>query len=162
MAEFIRMPATLCVLASILCSPVYAQVVGQEPAVLQGITAVDAQVAIVWSDGITKDGGVTETQYEQAFTEAFRSGLTQGGLQISTEVPNYLYCTIALQYTEGGLVSAAQAVEYHEPMGPDNQWVISWTHLQVFAVGLDNFDGADDASWCAEAFVADWRAGNGG
>lgn len=134
-----------------------AQVVGQEPAVLRGVTAVDAQVAISWVDAITKDGGPTETQYEEAFLNQFKAGLRRGGLTISETAPNYLFCSIALLYEDDGLVSAAQSVEYHEMMGPDQQWAITWTKMQVFTVGLQNFGGQDDAQWCASEFLEDWN-----
>lgn len=138
-----------------------AQVVGQEPAILTGVPAVDAQVAVSWSDPITKDGGPTETQYEQAFLAEFRAGLRRGGVQISETAPNYLFCSIALLY-EDGIVSAAQCVEYHEILGTEQQWAITWTKMQVFTVGLDNFGGQDDAGWCSESFIEDWRTVNGG
>ncbi len=150
------------ILASAVPSQVTAQVVGQQPGVLSAITAVDAQVAVTWVDAITKDGGPTETQYEQAFLNEFVAGLQRGGLQVSESAPNYLFCTIALLYEENGLVSAAQAVELHEPMGPEQQWAITWTRMQVFTVGFDNFAGEDDAEWCSTAFVDDWRERNSG
>jgi hypothetical protein len=132
-------------------------VVGQEPAVLNGVTAVDAQVAVSWVDAITKDGGPTETQYEQAFLKEFKAGLERGGVQISETAPNYLYCSIALLYEDDGLVSAAQSVEYHEMLGTDQQWAITWTKMQVFTVGLQNFGGKDDAGWCSTSFIDDWN-----
>jgi hypothetical protein len=150
----------LGILAASFPAQIASQVVGQEPGVLRSVTAVDAQVAVTWVDAITKDGGPTETQYEQAFLSEFRAGLQRGGLQISETAPNYLFCTIALLYEENGLVSAAQAVEYHEMLGPDQQWAITWTLMQVFTVGFDHFSGQDDAQWCSTAFVDDWKEGN--
>ncbi len=148
--------------AFLVAVPLSAQVVGQEPVVLQGITAVDAQVAVTWRDGITKDGGPTETQYQESYLNSFRSTLNGGGLEISDQAPNYIYCSIALLYDEDtGTVSAAQTVEFHEPMGPEQQWAITWMQSQVYTVGLQNFDGADDAQWCGSQFVSDWREGNG-
>ena len=150
------------ILVSAAPTRVMGQVVGQQPGILREITAVDAQVAVTWIDAITKDGGPTETQYEQAFLNEFRAGLQRGGLQISESAPNYLFCTIVLLYEEDSLVSAAQAVELHEPIGPDQQWAITWTRMQVFTVGFDNFAGADDAQWCSTSFVDDWRERNSG
>ena len=147
-------------LASWLPSQAAAQVVGQEPAVLRSITAVDARVSVTWVDGITKVGGPTETQYEQAFLDEFKAGLQRGGVQISETAPNYLFCTIAVLYGDDGLVSAAQAVEYHEMLGPDQQWAITWTLMQVFTVGIDNFSGHGSAEWCTTSFIDDWREGN--
>ncbi|MDA0329918.1 MAG: hypothetical protein O2958_13035 [Gemmatimonadetes bacterium] len=83
-------------------------------------------------------------------------------MQVSESAPNYLYCSIALLYEENGLVSAAQAVEYHQMLGPDQQWAITWTKMQVFTVGLQRFGGQDDAGWCSSSFVTDWKAGNAG
>ena len=154
---------SLATSVAVSSGPVSGQVVGQEDAVLQGIAAVDAQVSVTWKDAITKDGGPTETQYQQDYLGAFRSVLSQGGLQISDEAPNYLFCSIALVYdSDTGVVSAAQTVEYHEPMGPENQWAITWMLSQVYTVGLQNFGGADDAQWCGTRFVESWRSGNGG
>jgi hypothetical protein len=143
-------------------APASAQVVGQSPAALQNVAAVDAQVAVVWADGITKDGGPTETGYQEAFAAEFRQGLQRGGIGISEEAPNYLYCTIALLYEDNGMVSAAQAIELHEPTGEDAQWAITWTHMQVFTVGLQHFSGQDDAQWCHETFAEEWRQRNAG
>ena len=142
--------------------PAAAQVVGQSPAALQNVAAVDAQVAVVWADGITKDGGPTETGYQEAFAAEFRQGLQRGGIGISQEAPNYLYCTIALLYEDNGMVSAAQAIELHEPTGQGEQWAITWTHMQVFTVGLQHFSGQDDAQWCHETFAEEWRQRNAG
>lgn len=141
---------------------VSAQVVGQEPAALRGITAVDPQVAVTWVEAITEGGGPSEAEYTEAFLASFQEGLTEAGVELDDGAPNYLYCNIALLYGESGLVSAAQSVEYHVPFGDEGQWAITWTRLQVFTVGLENFDGADDAQWCVQQFVEDWRAGNGG
>jgi hypothetical protein len=153
--------APLALLTAAWAVPASAQVVGQTPAVLEGVSAVDAQVAVTWVEEITEGGGPTEAEYTEAFTAAFREALAEGGVALSEDAPNYLYCNIALLYDDGGLVSAAQAVEFHEPLDGD-RWAITWTQLQVFTVGLDNFDGADDALWCARQFLEDWRAGNGG
>ena len=104
----------------------FGQVVGQSAAALRNVSAVDAQVAVSWAEGITKDGGPTETNYEEAFTAEFRQGLQRGGIDISEQAPNYLYCTIALLYEENGMVSAAQAIELHEPTGTDASLSDAW------------------------------------
>ena len=52
--------------------------------------------------------------------------------------------------------------QLHEMLGPENQWAITWTQMQVFTVGLQNFGGQDDAQWCHESFMADWRDRNKG
>lgn len=139
-----------------------AQVVGQSPAALRSVAAVDAQIAVSWADGITKDGGPTESAYQEAFAAEFRQGLQRGGIGISEEAPNYLYCTIALIYGDTGVIAAAQAIELHEPTGAGEQWAITWTHMQVFTVGLQNFSGQDDAQWCHQTFMEEWRQRNAG
>ena len=159
------MPAlAVAALAASLAAPslVSAQVVGQDPSVLRGIVSVDPQVAVTWVEGITEEGGPPEAEYTDAFLASFRDGLTEAGVELDEGAPNYLYCNIALLYEDSGLVSAAQSVEYHVPFGDEGQWAITWTQLQVFTVGLENFDGAEDAQWCVQQFVEDWRAGNGG
>lgn len=139
-----------------------AQVVGQDASVLEGVTAVDAQVSVSWRAEITEEGGPTQELYEAAYLAAFRAVLAAGGLEISEDAPNYLYCSIALLYNDqSGMVSAAQSVEFHEPIGDEGQWAITWMQSQVYTVGLQNFDGSDDARWCASEFVTEWRAGNG-
>lgn len=144
-------------LASASTTQAGAQVVGQEPAVLRGVMAVDAQVAISWIDAITKDGGPTETQYEEALLDEFKAGVRRGGVTISETAPNYLFCSIALLYEDDGLVSAAQSVEYHEMLGTDQQWAITWTQMRVFTVGLQSFGGQGDARWCVTQFLDDWN-----
>ena len=121
--------------------------------------AVDAQVAVTWSDEITAAGGPGESRYEQAFEAEFKRGLLAAGIKIDATAPNFLYCTIVLLYNEGNVV-AAQAIEYHEPFGSADQWAITWTQLQVYTVNLTNFGGQDDAQWCHETFIEDWREGN--
>ena len=37
-----------------------------------------------------------------------------------------------------------------------------WMQMKVFSVGLQNFFGQDDAQWCRETFVNEWRQGNAG
>ncbi len=158
---FLRLFAVGALVAALVATPARAQVVGQDASVLEGIDAVDAQVSVSWRAGITEDGGPSEAAYETAYLTALRAQLAAGGLQISEEAPNYLYCSIALLYDDDtGIVSAAQSVELHEPIG-DGQWAITWMQSQVYTVGLQNFDGADDARWCGEEFVREWREANG-
>lgn len=135
-----------------------AQVVGQSPTALEGVSGVDAEVAVTWVPEITEEGGPTEAEYTESFRTAFHEALGEGGVTLSDDAPNYLYCSIALLYDDGGLVSAAQSVEFHEPFGDGGQWAITWMKLQVSTVGLENLDGADDALWCAQQFLADWGA----
>lgn len=162
LTPILRLLALGGLVSALIASPVHAQVVGQDASVLEGIDAVDAQVSVSWRSGITEDGGPTEASYETAYLTALRAQLAAGGLQISEEAPNYLYCSIALLYSEDtGIVSAAQSVELHEPIGEDGQWAITWMQSQVYTVGLQNFDGADDAQWCGEEFVREWREANG-
>ncbi|MDA0329919.1 MAG: hypothetical protein O2958_13040 [Gemmatimonadetes bacterium] len=59
MNRTVRILLSTFVLASVVGAPLSAQVVGQSPEALQGITAVDAQVAVTWVEQITKDGGPT-------------------------------------------------------------------------------------------------------
>ncbi len=136
-----------------------AQVVGQQASALANVPAVDAQVAITWSDEITAAGGPGESRYAEAFEAEFQRGLRGAGIKIDATAPNYLYCTIVLLHTAGDIV-AAQAIEYHEQVGSDGRWAITWTLMQVYTVPLGGFGGQDDAQWCHETFIEDWREGN--
>jgi hypothetical protein len=163
-SALLRAPAAAMTAVLFVCGSAQAtaQVVGQSPAALRNVAAVDARVAVVWADGITKAGGPTETAYQQAFEAEFQQGLQRGGVGITRDAPNYLYCSIALLYEDNGMVSAAQAIELHEPTGQGEQWAITWTHMQVFTVGLQNFSGQDDAQWCHQTFALEWGQRNGG
>ena len=158
-----RPPLTILVTAALMIGLAGygdAQVVGQEASALANVPAVDAQVAITWSDEITAAGGPGEARYAEAFEAEFKRGLRGAGIKIDATARNYLYCSIVLLHTEGDVV-AAQSIEYHEPMGSDGQWAITWTLMQVYTVPLGSFGGQDDAQWCHQRFVEDWREGNG-
>jgi len=125
-----------------------------------GLTTVDAVVNVTWDERIS---GMSESNFTRQLEDAFRLGVMRTGVRLDQSAPNYLQCSIVLQFnTRGTTIAAAYEVRLREfvTYKGQRQMAVTWSKLGVYIVGGSNLDPEYDGRECAETFELAWRSAN--
>jgi hypothetical protein len=122
--------------------------------VLAGVRTFDAQFII--SAWLNEPRG--RDRVESNAQAAFELALRRDGVAVDASAPNYLFCEVSLA-NNGGLVFYHWSVQFYE-FRADGLQQLQWTTGGVATVGERNFEDAEPARDCADAFANEWLKWN--